>query len=131
MSVMIRTGLFLTLMVIGLSAFAGTWYGVESDPGIEAVPVSQVMTDPESWLDKSVMVSGRITEVCTHRGCWAVLEADGHMLRVQTLDHAFAMPSDARSMARAHGVLERIEPEDEHADGEFRYRLDARGVYIE
>ena len=131
MSIMIRACLALALAAAGLSAFAGTWYGVEADQGIEPVPVSRVMSDPEAWLDQSVMVSGRITDICTHRGCWAVLEADGHMLRVQTLDHAFKMPSEARSMARAHGVFERIEVDDEDSEREFRYRLDARGVYIE
>ncbi len=124
------------LMAAGLctTAWAGTWYGETGDAAMEPQSVAEVMADPEAWLDQPVMVSGRITDVCTHRGCWAVLEEDGHMLRIQTLDHAFEMPSDARSMARAHGVLERLEDEGgDSADDEpaYRYRLDASGIYIE
>jgi hypothetical protein len=122
----------VALLGVTMSVTAGTWYGEEAGHDAEAVPVSEVMKDPEAWLDRPLMVSGRITDVCTHRGCWAVLEADGKMLRVQTVDHAFAMPSDARSQARAHGVLERLENDGDEADEPaFRYRLDARGVYIE
>ncbi len=120
----------IVLTGLAVTAVAGTWYGQEAEPGSEPVPVSEVMNDPDAWLDRSVMVSGRITDVCTHRGCWAVLEDDGQMLRIQTLDHAFAMPSDARSMARAHGVFERVE-NDGDDEPAFRYRLDARGIYIE
>lgn len=135
MSKLNRLIIALSLSGLALSAVAGTWYGKEAEPGSEPVPVSEVMNDPEAWLDQSVMVSGRITDVCTHRGCWAVLEDDGQMLRIQTLDHAFAMPSDARSMARAHGVFERLDndgdADPESDEPEFSYRLDARGIYIE
>jgi hypothetical protein len=90
------------------------------------------------------MVSGRITDVCTNRGCWAVFEADGDMLRIKARDHCFAMPSEYRGPAVAHGVLERVEVSPEHArhlvedDGadpavlkqEYEYRLIADGVRL-
>ncbi|QOC22522.1 DUF4920 domain-containing protein [Wenzhouxiangella sp. AB-CW3] len=133
-----KVSVWLTvLMVAGMmsaATWAGTWYGETGDAAMETQSVAEVMADPDAWLDKPLMVSGRITDVCTHRGCWAVLEEDGHMLRIQTLDHAFEMPADARSMARAHGVLERLEDDDGDSTADepaYRYRLDASGIYIE
>ncbi len=134
---MSRTILLAALVAaVSATAWAGTWYGETADEAMEPQSVAEVMAEPEAWLDRPLMVSGRITDVCTHRGCWAVLEADGHMLRIQTPDHAFAMPADARSQARAHGVLERLENEDdddEMAGDEpaHRYRLAASGIFIE
>jgi hypothetical protein len=124
----------LAAAALSATAWAGTWYGESVDEAMEPSSVAEVMADPQAWLDQPLMVSGRITDVCTRRGCWAVLEADGYMLRIQTPDHAFAIPSDARSMARAHGVLERLEEQDDDAGTEqpaYRYRLNARGIYVE
>ncbi len=129
-----RFGLMSMIAGLCLPVMAGTWYGEEADESMEPLAISDVMNEPEAWVDKPVMVTGRITDVCTHRGCWAVLEDDGHMLRIQTVEHAFVMPSDSRSVARAHGVLERLEDEDGNTINDepaYRYRLDASGIFIE
>ncbi len=145
MSALARFGLALTVMAVCLPALADTWYGQQADEAVASHPVSVVMSDPEAWLDQPVRVSGRITDVCTHRGCWAVLESGGEMLRIKARDHSFAMPAEARGMAVAHGILERVELDAEHArhlvedDGadrallkqEYEYRLDAVGILIE
>lgn len=127
------------------SAWADTWYGVAGEELAEPVPVSEVMSEPGRWLDQPVVVSGRITDVCTHQGCWAVFEADGHILRIKARDHSFAIPAETRGPAVAHGVFQRVELDPEHArhlvedDGadpavlemEYEYRLDAVGVRID
>lgn len=139
----------ITIAAIGLlaclqAAAAQDWFGAAPEQVAESVNVAAVMADPESRLDQHLMVSGRMTDVCTKRGCWAVFEDDGAMLRIVVRDHGFAIPSDLRGPAIAHGVLERHEmaPEEiEHLvkddgadptllDEPVTWRLVADGVRI-
>lgn len=128
-----------------LQAAAGQdWFGATPEQQAEPVDVATVMAEPESRLDQRLTVSGRMTDVCTKRGCWAVFENDGAMLRIVARDHGFAIPSDLRGPAVAHGVLERHEMsreaaehlvEDDGADPALRdepvaYRLVADGVRV-
>ena len=120
------------------------WYGEAAASDAEAISVAEVLRNIDDWQDKALMVSGEVTDVCTHRGCWAVFVADGDILRIKARDHLFAMPSDYRGPGLAHGVLERVEVTPEHArhlvedDGadpvilnqEFEYRLIADGVRL-
>lgn len=134
-------------LVLGMSVTASetdSWYGESPDNEAAAVPVDIVMGSPDEWLDRALTVSGRITDVCTNRGCWAVFEAGGEILRIQARDHSFAMPAEYRGEGIAHGVLERVEVSAEHAhhmvddDGAdpalletgHEYRLIADGVRL-
>lgn len=134
----------LAALVVSQAALAndGIWHGQSLDETDHALAVEAVLADPDQWLGQSLVVTGRITDVCTHRGCWAVFEDGGQMLRIKASDHSFALPDDYRGQAVAHGMLERVEITPEHArhlvddDGadpsvlelEYEYRLDALGV---
>lgn len=134
----------LSLLLSFSPVVAEQWYGIAPADQAEAVAVDTLMADVTGWEDKSLLVSGRITDVCTHRGCWAVFEKNGAMLRVSALDHSFALPADARGEALAHGVLKRVEVSAEHArhlveddgadsevlDQAYEYRLVAEGVFL-
>ncbi|HSH26316.1 MAG TPA: DUF4920 domain-containing protein, partial [Wenzhouxiangella sp.] len=128
-----------------LQASAGQdWFGAAPEQAAEPVDVAALMADPESRRDQRLTVSGRMTDVCTKRGCWAVFEDDGAMLRIVVRDHGFAIPSDLRGPAIAHGVLEHHEMspeaiehlvEDDGADPALRdepvtWRLVADGVRV-
>lgn len=98
------------------AAAAQDWFGAAPAQEAEPVDVATVMAEPESRLDQRLTVSGRMTDVCTKRGCWAVFENDGVMLRIVARDHGFAIPSQLRGPAIAHGVLERHEMSPEAAE---------------
>ena len=138
-----RLMLLAALAAVATTALANDWYG-EAPAADEssAVPVAGLMAALEDHLDQALVVSGRITDVCTNRGCWAVFEDNGEMLRIMARDHNFAIPSEARGQAMAHGVLTRVAVSPEHArhlvedDGadpaileqSYEYRLVADGV---
>jgi len=140
-----RISLIPLLAVFGLStALAGEWLGAAPQAPAEPIDVATLMSDPDARVDQQVTVAGRMTDVCTNRGCWAVFESNGEMLRIVARDHGFAIPADARGQAVAHGVLERHEisrKAAEHmieADGAdpatledpVSYRLVAEGVRL-
>lgn len=84
-------------------------------PDGEVVGIAQAAADPAAHAGHAAKFTGRITQVCQKKGCWVVLEQDGHTARVMAKDEAFAVPSDAKGSAIAYGLLQ-IEPiSAEHA----------------
>lgn len=89
-------------------------YG-EPMPEGEAVAIADAAASPADYQGKPAKFSGRITEVCQKKGCWVVLEQDGHSARVMAKEHGFEVPKDASGPAVAYGVLQ-VEPiSEEHA----------------
>lgn len=133
------------LVALSMPAIAGPgWFGDAPGQEHDPIDVAELMVDPDQRLDQRLAVTGRVTDVCTNRGCWAVIENDGAMLRIVARDHGFAMPSDLRDTVVAHGVLERDEVsreaaehmiEEDGADAALladpvRYRLVADGLRV-
>lgn len=103
--------LLLTLPVLA----SEEWFGQTPETETAPVGVVEVLAGSDELIDQPLMVSGRMTDVCTGRGCWAVFEQNGEMLRIKVRDHNFAIPSELRGQAVAHGVLERVEVSPEYA----------------
>jgi len=139
--------LLSTLLLAALPAtplLAETWFGQAPPVAADPVDVSEVAAEPQRWVGESLLVSGRVTDVCTNRGCWAVFESNGQMLRIVARDHGFAIPAEARGAAVAHGVVERRELAEDEArhmveddgadegllDQPVEYRLIADGVRV-
>lgn len=124
---------------------AAAWLGQPPEATDAPVDVAVVAANPERWLDQPVTVSGRITDVCTNRGCWAVFESGGETLRIVARDHGFVIPADVRGPAIAYGVVERKALSDDAArhlvdedgadpallDDPVEYRLIAGGVKLD
>lgn len=62
----------------------------------EAIPVSQVFAQADSLSGKEVRVSGSISDVCKHKGCWIQVTDGNQVLTVRFKDEAFIMPADAK-----------------------------------
>ena len=105
----------LVLLLLGMAPLAlAADYG-EPMPEGEAVAIADAAASPADYQGKPAKFSGRITEVCQKKGCWVVLEQDGHSARVMAKDHGFEVPRDASGPAVAYGVLQ-VEPiSEEHA----------------
>jgi hypothetical protein len=141
----VKTLTMLAGLMLAMTAWADdAWYGKAAPDESTSVTVAALVGGPEALVDQPLMVTGRITDVCTNRGCWAVFEDNGEILRIMARDHSFAMPAELRGQAVAHGVLERVEISPEHArhlvedDGadpavleqQYEYRLIADGVRL-
>ena len=59
-----------------------------------AVPVAQVLADPAAYVDKTVRVSGDVTDVCQKAGCWMVIAEGDQSIRVTMKDHGFGVYAD-------------------------------------
>jgi len=110
-------------------------------------PASDLLSDPTSWVDKTVRVEGKVTDVCQKAGCWLVITDDTNHMRVRTKDHGFAVDkAGAGSTSQIEGLVvalplnpedvahfasesskDAVMPEDK-ATGEFTYEIVATAV---
>jgi hypothetical protein len=87
--------------------------------------LGEVMEHPEQFADRPVVVTGRISDVCQHKGCWTVLSQGEHNIRVRFKDYGFFIPTDCSGKtAYVEGMVrtERLSKQDvEHYKGESRH----------
>ena len=72
-------------------------YGTEISL-IEQNEISSLLNMPNQYLDKDVLVSGTITEVCPMRGCWIDIKdvnSDSH-IRIKVTDGQIVFPLSAK-----------------------------------
>lgn len=95
--------LSLVLLLLASNVFAGdvVTRGAAIAPDAKAIPLAQLLEQPEAYTKEPVVVEGVIAAACTRKGCW--MQFDG--LRVTFKDYGFFIPLDAKGMkARAEGV---------------------------
>ncbi|NQV16277.1 DUF4920 domain-containing protein [bacterium] len=61
----------------------------------EAISVNDVFTQAAELNGKIVRVSGSISDLCKHKGCWMQVSDGSEVLTVRFKDEAFILPADA------------------------------------
>ncbi len=72
------------------SGRAWTSYGGELDINA-AIPASQLLDDPSKFVGQSLVVEGRVADVCQKKGCWMVIADGDRTMRITMKDHGFAV----------------------------------------
>jgi hypothetical protein len=68
--------------------------------------IGEILRDPERFAGQTVMLRGRITDVCQKKGCWTVITDDRDAIRVRVQDYGFFLPKDSIGMeAWAQGTV--------------------------
>ena len=110
-------------------------------------PASEVLGDPAQLVDQTVLLEGKVTDVCQRAGCWMVITDDERTMRVLMQDHSFAVDkggTGARCRVEGQIVAKEIDPAEvahfesesedvenmpeKAADGDVTYQLVATGV---
>lgn len=59
----------------------------------EATPISKLNAEPAKYVDKDVLVAGRVVSVCQGSGCWVELEAaDSSRIICKSMDESVHFP---------------------------------------
>lgn len=93
---------------------AWTHYGNEFTVTDTPVPAATFLADPSQYDGKTIMVEGRVADVCQKAGCWLVLAEGEKSIRVRTKAHKFFVAKDSTgSTARIEGLVKssKLDPE--------------------
>ncbi|MBW1879614.1 MAG: DUF4920 domain-containing protein [Deltaproteobacteria bacterium] len=88
-------------------------YG-ETFVGEEFVSASALLADPSAYVDKTLLVEGRVADVCQEKGCWMVITDEERHMRVIMKDHAYGVNKKATGwdcQVKGTLVATRIDPE--------------------
>lgn len=99
-----------------------------------ATPVKAILSQPEKYLGKDVMVEGEITQVCQMAGCWVMIKDDSSAepIMVKVPDGVIVFPRDgAGKKIAAQGKLEKVADEAQKEAGSTSpYRIKGTGAVI-
>ena len=99
--------ILLFLLLIPTSLLADLTFGDGADKS-KLVAISKLLANPSEFKDKTITVSGEITEVCKKKGCWMKFASDAESqdLRIKVKDDVMVFPVSARGKTGyATGVL--------------------------
>lgn len=110
-------------------------------------PATEILGNPAQFVDQTVLLEGKVTDVCQKAGCWMVITDDETTMRVLMQDHSFAVDkggTGAHCRVEGQIVAKEIDPaevahfESESEDvenmpekaaaGNVTYQLVATGV---
>lgn len=81
--------------------------------------VSKILSNPAKFEGKTVLVEGKILEVCQDSGCWIELAGDkaGQKIKVQFEEGKVSVPKDSKGkMVSVQGIVEEVTPENSCSD---------------
>jgi hypothetical protein len=96
----------------------------------EPVSIAEVTAKPESYVDKTVQVKGKVTEVCQMMGCWMAISdsASNKFIRVKVNDGEMVFPKDsAGRTAIAEGKLVKLSLTREQAVAQAKHEAEEQG----
>jgi len=96
----------------------------------EKTKISEILEDPESYLDKTVLVEGEILDVCPMAGCWIELSSDveDEKIKVKVKDGEIVFPMEAKgSTALVEGKVYKIELTKEKAISYYEHLAEEKG----
>lgn len=96
----------------------------------ETTKISDILADPDSYVDKTVLVEGEILDVCPMMGCWMELKSDDGkgMIKVKVKDGEIVFPTEAvGSTALVEGTVYKIELTQEKAIEHFEHIAEEKG----
>ena len=76
----------------------------------ESLAAADLLANPSSFDGKTVLVEGRVADVCAKMGCWMVVAHEGQTMRVRMKDHAFFVDKQGKGNdCRIEGVVVALE----------------------
>ena len=96
----------------------------------EKTSISSILEDPESYLDKTVLIEGEVLDVCPMMGCWMEIRSDDGegMIKVKVKDGDMVFPVEAKGKtAIVEGKVYKIELTQEKAIEHYEHIAEEKG----
>ncbi len=146
--------LMLTLAAVAdtpaAPAAADGWRYFGQPMTVEVVTeAATLLAAPQDFVDKTIRVEGRVTDVCQQAGCWMVIAEGDQSMRVLMKDHSFSVDKNgtgATCQVEGTVVAHALDPEvvahlesessdvagmpEKNAVDDMVYELQATGVAL-
>jgi len=108
------------------------YYGEKISEG-NVQDLNNILKFSESYLNKNVIIKGKVTEVCPMRGCWMQVKDDEFNLSIRTkvVDGEIVFPLSAKGRtATIEGVFTRLDLSEEQAINWKIHLAEEKGVIL-
>lgn len=92
--------------------------------------ISDILGNPEDYLDKTVLVEGKVLDVCSMAGCWIEVASnvEGEKIKVKVKDGEIVFPEEAKGKnALVEGKVYKIELTVEEAVEYYQHQAEELG----
>ena len=96
----------------------------------EKTKISDILADPDVYLNQTVLIEGEILDVCPKMGCWMQLKSDDGegMIKVKVKDGDIVFPIEAiGDYAIVEGTVYKIDLTQEEAADYFEHLAEESG----
>lgn len=97
----------------------------------EKTSISKILSQPEEYVGKTVLVEGEILEVCAMAGCWMDLKSDAEnqKVKIKVKDGDIVFPVEAKGKsALVEGTVYKIELTKEEAIEYYQHVAEEQGT---
>lgn len=96
------------------------------NPSAESVKLADLLASPDSYVDKTIRVEGKISGVCPHAGCWIDVAGDGaKVVRFKVEDGVIVFPKTVQGKdVVVEGIFRRMAMTKEEAIAHGRYEAE-------
>lgn len=97
----------------------------------EKTKISDIISNPNAYLDKTVLVEGEILDVCPNMGCWMELKSDNGegKIKIKVKDGDIVFPVEAiGDEAVVQGTVYKIELTQEEAVQYYEHIAEEKGI---
>lgn len=97
----------------------------------EQTSISKILAQPEEYVGKTVLVEGKILEVCVMAGCWMDLKSDAEnqKIKIKVKDGDIVFPVEAKGKdALVEGTVYKIELTKEEAVDYYEHVAEEQGT---
>jgi hypothetical protein len=92
-------------------------FGAPLDADARSASLGALLDNPDDYLDTSVRVEARISQVCQKKGCFMIATAGDRAVRISFRDYSFFVPTDTggKTVTVTGTLVERVLSEKQAA----------------
>jgi len=97
----------------------------------EKTDISKILSAPEEYVGKTVLVEGEVLDVCAMAGCWMELKSDSEnqKVKIKVKDGDIVFPVEAKGKsALVEGIVYKIDLTKEEAVEYYEHVADEQGT---
>ncbi len=124
---------FVLLLIVMFSTYL---FGQSENYGreislTEKIKISEILSAPENYMGKDVLVEGEILDVCPAAGCWMELksDADNQKIKIKVRDGDIVFPVEAKGKnALVEGTVYKINLTKDEAVEYYKHLAEEQGT---